>query len=665
MQASFLTRLLRIPIQQVQFRVQVQVPQRQCSVQLSGTPLQRRTLGSSKLSVTSPDGLLVVSVLGPPNAGKSTLFNRFLCKELNRAYRLTTDKNRRRRVNSQGRLGSHNHNVKRQTGGAIVTNVPGTTRDRRECYGRIGGTVFRLVDTAGVDGERIGHLFRKRSNILGQEEKSLDRHMIEQTLQAAKAADLVLLLFDARIGVTSDLAETARWLRKVEKDSLQRRKWKNQKQHVLLLANKLEGDKWQMDDKSPVLDHLVEATRVGFGEAVPISAEHGEGMADIALVIEALSQQKRQAFGYSRERVFTLPTDKLQKIASSTLEENIMDDTYNHNDTRSNSEVYKKEKPLQLAILGRPNVGKSTLVNALLGQERVITGSTPGLTRDAIMIEWVWKNRPVQLVDTAGIRKINQRSTQIEDLSVQDAHRAMKIADVAVLVLDAEARNLQRQELAIADAVVKEGRALVIVANKMDLIVDDGKEDGVSFSPEDYATAVSQEIEARLPILRKTPVVPMSSLTGENVQKLMPIVFDARDRWERTISTGLLNNWLKDVIISHPPPSVEPQRSTKIKYIIQTKGRPPTFLLFCNVGKLPPQYMRRLARSFQDHFNMFGMEVRFSIKRSSSSNPYEPKGSKRAGSGIGGRDARRKKMVQTLKKTGAPPERRKRRRPTH
>ena len=523
--------------------------------------------------------------------------------------------------------------------------MPGTTRDRRECYGRIGGTVFKLVDTAGVDGERIGHLAKAHLNSKG--EKTLDRRMIEQTLEAAKSADLVLLMFDARVGVTSDLAETARWLRKVEKDVKQRRKWTDESQHIMLLANKLEGDRWQNDEDSPVLDYLSEATRVGFGQAVPISAEHGEGMSDIAVLIEELSERKRAALGYTLEDVIQLPSTKKKNESSK-------------DNVKSSDDG--KEKPLQMAILGRPNVGKSTLVNALLGQERVIAGSTPGLTRDAIMVEWSWEDRPVRLVDTAGIRKITQRSTEIEDMSVQDANRAMKVADVAVLVVDAESGNLQRQELAIADAVIKEGRALVVVANKMDLIVDYGREDGVAYTPVEYATSVSEEIEARLPMLRRTPVVPMSSLTGKNVQKLMPIVFKARDRWERTISTGLLNRWLSDVVDAHPPPAVE-GRVVKIKYCIQTKGRPPTFLLFCNVSSLPTHYMRHLARNFQDTFSMFGMEVRFAVKQSSKENPYEPKGSRRSGSGLGGRDARKKKLLNALKKTGAPPEgRRKRKR---
>ena len=543
----------------------------------------------------------------------------------------------------QGTLGTRKDVRRRNTGegGAIVTDIPGTTRDRRECYGRIGGTVFHLVDTAGVDGERIGVLNKAYTESKG--EKTLDRRMIEQTLEAAKSADLVLLIFDARVGVTSDLAETARWLRKLKKGAQQERIWTDEPQHIMVLANKLEGDRWLQNEDSPVLEHLVEATRCGFGEAVPISAAHGEGMADIAVLIEELSEKKREAMGYTEEDVIHRPSTK-KKNDSTELSK--PDD--------------ENEKPLQLAILGRPNVGKSTLVNALLKQERVIAGSTPGLTRDAIAVEWSWNGRPVRLVDTAGIRRIVHRKSDIEDFAVQDAARAMKVADVAVLVVDAGAGNMIRTEMAIANAVMKEGRALVVAANKMDLIVGYDKETGETYTPKDFAKAVAEEIEVRFPPFRNTPVVSMSSLTGQNVEKLMPVVFEARDRWERTISTGLLNRWLSDVVEAHPPPMVSGYKA-KIKYCIQTKGRPPTFLLFSNVSELPLNYMNYLRRNFQDTFSMYGMEVRFAVKFSAKENPYEPKGSRRAGSGLGGRDARKKRMITSLKKTGLPPPGRKKR----
>jgi GTP-binding protein len=543
-------------------------------------------------STTNKYNELVVSILGPPNAGKSTLFNRLMCRERNRAYRLGSESKPVGQYGGKGRIGSN----QRARGGAIVSAIPGTTRDRRECYGRIGGTTFRLIDTAGVDGERIGLLNMKKAR------DSMERSMIEQTLAAAKSCDLVLLMFDARVGITHDLEETARWLRKLENTP-----------RVLVLANKLEGDRWAYDG-SPVMGHLEEVLRVGFGEAIPVSAEHGEGMADIAIVMEEVMAEKK-----------------------------------NHSKGVDDDADEGKEKPLQLAILGRQNVGKSTLVNALLQQERVISGPMPGLTRDAISVEWSFNGRPVQLVDTAGIRKLSLRlDDDIEDLAVADALRAMKLADVAVLVLDAQALFLQRQELAIANAVIQEGRALVIAANKMDLLELDGAE----YTPQDFAAAVHEQLEARIPMFRQTPIVPMSSLTGDRVIDLMPVVFRARDRWARTIPTGTLNRWLKEVVDGSPPPTVSGV-SAKIKYILQTKGRPPTFLLFCNVDDIPETYLRYLTKHFQDTFEMYGMQVRLIVKKSAT-NPYDNKNvaRKRGGSGLGGKEARKKRLFHQLNTTG-------------
>lgn len=221
---------------------------------------------------------------------------------------------------------------------------------------------------------------------------------------------------------------------------------------------------------------------------------------------------------------------------------------------------------------------------------------------------------------------------------------AMKKSDVAVLVLDAGARVLHRQELAIANAVVREGRSLVVAANKMDLLVDN------TYGPEDFARDVQGQIEIRFPMLRKTPVVAMSSLTGENVDNLMPAVFNARNRWSRTITTGVLNSWLVEVLACQPPPK-EKGRTTKIKYIMQTKGRPPTFLLFSNQDSLPESYIRYLTRNFQDAFEMFGMEVRLVVKKSSTSNPFD-NGKKRQGRGIGGHEARKQRLFAELRATG-------------
>ena len=289
-------------------------------------------------------------------------------------------------------------------------------------------------------------------------------------------------------------------------------------------------------------------------------------------------------------------------------------------------------------------------------EERVIAGPTPGLTRDAIAIEWEYQGRPVKLVDTAGIRRIKKREDDgMEDLAVQDAMRAMKVADVAVLVLDAGATKLQRQELAIASAVVKEGRAIVVVANKQDLLVTAG------YSPKQFRAAVQDHLENRLPMLRKTPVLAMSALNGQNVETLLPIVFRARDRWARTVNTGVLNRWLKEVVRYHPPPMHSGRFPTKLKYILQTKGRPPTFMIFCNTTELPVSYTRYLLRNFQDTFEYFGMEVRMLIKKSAPENPYYS-GRKRGGSGLGGSEARKKRHLASLKSTGVTKEKRRRKR---
>ena len=584
----------------------------------------------SRYISTNANADLVVSILGPPNAGKSTLFNRLMCKESNRAYRLGSEKKKISR--SRGRIGYRSPS--KRSGGAIVTPVAGTTRDRRECIGSIGGVYFRLIDTAGVDGERIDVAFGKKNKT------SMEAAMIRQTMEAARSSDLVLLMFDARLGVTSDLSETIRWLRKIshtprikdtdkkknedsdsieDDDGSELLQTPHHKREIVILANKLEGDRWASMDNNNVLDNLAEVSRAGFGEPMPISAEHGEGIADIAVLIHKLTREKRIRLGLPE-----VSTDDESKNMDSTV------------------------KPLQLAILGRQNVGKSTLVNTLLGEERVISGETPGLTRDSISVPWMWKNKPVQIVDTAGIRRgvKRERSNEIEDLAVLDAMRAMKLADVAVLVLDAQARVIQRQELAIADAVVREGRALVVAANKMDLIVD------ADYTPHDFACAVQDQIEKRFPMLRKVPVIAMSSLHGDNVYKLMPVVFKARERWARVIPTGMLNRWLEEVLDEHSPP-MQQGRAAKIKYIIQTKGRPPTFLLFCNVSELPVNYLRYLTRSFQNSFDMFGMEVRLVVKSSAEVNPYSNKTTNKT-TGIGGWQGRQKRSVGALKRSGAP-----------
>ena len=832
--------------------------------------------------------LVKVAIMGPPNAGKSTLFNRLLDKTANKTYRLLSQKQkkpeqnsgrrqqpqqqqrrRRRRRKDKGRFSTSLLQNQYHGGMAIVSNVPGTTRDRRHGIGRIGQVYFQLMDTAGIDGDRLDHYHHPIQHQQEQEQEGNKNHrtttttttkterhailhkkrpkhyqggfsvstkaqqwtqqqqasssssssssrttisktnnklllsssvlfppkdnptntqtamnnalltprdilhpMVQQALEAAREAHLILLLFDARLGLTLDFYETCRWIRRyanpnqdnnTQKYKKKKNKNKNKniknnnnnnnkrfrhletkgvdeseeeeeeedlssqlpppqppkvKQRVLILANKLEGDYWDHDD-SPVLEHLTEVARTGFGSAIPISALHGDGMADLAVHIHEIQQELLQQEHYERlihaqsrieqaqqyrqqkeqeqqQQQEQQPEGAMAGEAEDALEEQNdkeeeeekweeKDDIDDETQHEENEEEEKEEEedeyitpafpepptlesiknrhgdqqPLQLAILGRVNVGKSTLVNALLREDRVITGPMPGLTRDSIQIEWSYKGRPVHLVDTAGLRKPSKRTDDvIEEMAVLDALRAMKVAHVAVLVLDAGARMLRRHELAICQTVLKEGRALVVAANKMDLVVD-----GREYTAKDFEQGVREQLEFRYPMLRHTPILPMSSITGEGVDKLMPAVFHARDRWSKTIATGQLNRWLEEVLDEHAPPYVD-GRPAKIKYMIQTKGRPPTFLLFCNTLQIPDLYMRYLTRQFQESFDFYGMDVRLILKHSATSNPFDTRKT-RGGFGLGGRDFRFKRNWARFKRTGSIQREKKRRRRLH
>lgn len=702
--------------------------------------------------------LLTVSILGPPNAGKSTLFNRLLCKESNRSYRLSVEKTRRKGRAANQLLSSQLavSNTGSGGGSAIVSSVPGTTRDRRECVGRIGSVYFRLYDTAGIDTDMTitNNKMKKKkkmaedanNEVTTTRDSTVQHRMMNQTIEAARLSDLVLLLFDGRNGggVTSDLLETARWLRKVMNESKGNH---NNRRRVVICANKLEGagilpEVWA--------DNIREVSyKLGFGEAIPISALHGDGMAEIAAIIDDMLKEKENRIAALLSAQSEPSTSILLQPTDNDNAEQIDFFVEQENDCEHDSDTSLTEKPLQLAILGRPNVGKSTLVNSLIQSERVLTGATPGLTRDAISIPWIWrqhivnsdrtitiKDRSMQIVDTAGIRKPKSRRGQkirtnefvydimnqdtadtsqhssinvtttnnslisddetdaetlalIEEMAVADALRALKIADVAVLVLDAHAGNLHKHELAICSAILQEGRSLVIVANKMDLLLkqrshyssktnmnsNGDDEEEMEYTRSDYENEVRKELEERFPILRRTPIIAMSSLTGEGVSDLLPAVFHARDRWARKISTGQLNRWLADAVLSrHAPPPSSSKKQVRIKYVLQTKGRPPTFLLFCSGAGtgdnsppgLPDSYLRFLTRNFQDTFDMYGMEIRFAVKNSNTKgNPYVQGGAAgvkkhRGGGGVGGRSARQKRFVDSMKSTGAPPSKRKR-----
>jgi GTP-binding protein len=447
-----------------------------------------------------------VAIMGRPNVGKSTLYNR-LC------------------------------------GGrdALVHSTPGLTRDRREGEGRLGALEFTVIDTAGLEEAPEG---------------SLEFRMRAQSEYAMADADVVLLLIDARAGITPIDRHFAGWTHKTERP-------------VVLVANKCEGRAGE--------GGILDAYALGLGEPVAISAEHGLGMAELH--------------------------DALCAFAGPDTEPEI-------DETAAGSELTgAPDQALRLAIVGRPNVGKSTLVNQLVGAERVITGPEPGVTRDAISVRWTWRHRDINLFDTAGMRRRARVHEKLEQLSVGDALRAIRFAHVVVLVLDAEVM-LERQDLTIADHVAEEGRALVIAANKWDLIKN----------RREAMVRLGERLEISLPQLRGIPVVPLSALTGAGMQKLIPAVVKAYDTWNRRLDTGPLNRWLEGALEKHPPPMAKGRR-VRLRYITQVKARPPSFVVFASVPEaLPDSYHRYLVNGLREDFGLAGVPIRLTLRR--GRNPY-------------------------------------------
>lgn len=453
-----------------------------------------------------------VAILGRPNVGKSTLFNR-LC-----GLRV-----------------------------ALVDPTPGVTRDRRSGLAKLGDLEFEVIDTAGLD---------------DAEEGTVEASMQQQTERALQAADVVLLMIDARVGLTPMDRYFSDWLRKSPVP-------------IILVANKCEGKAAEAG--------LYESYELGFGEPVAISAEHGEGLADLHIAL----------------------APHLDVVTASETEAAGDDDADESDPDESG--------PLHLAIVGRPNVGKSTLLNRLVGDERVITGPEPGVTRDAISVGWEWRGQAIKLIDTAGLRRRARVQEKIEKLSAADSIRSIRFAQVVVLVLDATVMA-EKQDLSIADHVIKEGRALIIVANKWDQ-VDDRK-------------AAMQDLVDRLtrslPQVRGIPVVTLSALTGEGIQKLMPAVTKAFKIWNIRLSTGPLNRWLDDIIQRHPPP-LSRGRRLRLRYITQVKSRPPTFVIFSTrPDDLPGSYSKYLINSLRETFSLDGVPIRLNLRR--GKNPYDPDG---------------------------------------
>lgn len=463
-----------------------------------------------------------VAIIGRPNVGKSTLFNRLVGKRL-----------------------------------ALVDDTPGVTRDWREGEGRIASLRFRVIDTAGLE---------------DAPDDSLAGRMRRQTEQALRAADVALFLLDARAGVTPVDEHFADLLRK-------------ESVPVILVANKCEGKAGEPG--------LLEAYALGLGDPVPVSAEHGEGMGDLfeALLPHAEAAESRDA----------LLADEVAELADGEgLDE----------------EEEEDRGPLQLAIVGRPNVGKSTLINRLLGEERLLTGPEAGITRDSIAVDWSFQGRPVKLVDTAGLRRRARINEKLEKLSGSDTMRAIRFAQVVVVMLDAE-MMLEKQDLTIARQVVEEGRGLIIAANKWDIVKN----------PKQTLKALQEKLEITLPQVRGVPVVTISALEGRNLDRLLGTVFDLYDLWRSRISTAKLNDWLSAMTEAHPPPMVAGRR-IRLRYATQVKTRPPTFAIWCSRGsELPDSYTRYLVNGMREDFGLEGVPLRILLRK--TENPYAGRAKKR------------------------------------
>jgi len=451
--------------------------------------------------------LPTIAIVGRPNVGKSTLFNRLTGKRA-----------------------------------ALVSDMPGLTRDRREGEALIAGRKVRLTDTAGLEEAAAG---------------SIAARMRVQTEAAIRAADAVLFLIDARAGVTPADATFAHLVRTAGRPAI-------------LVANKCEGRGGQ--------EGFYEAFALGLGEPVAISAEHGEGLADLVHdILAALGLEARGKTEADREAAGT--------------------------------EEAGAARPLRIAVIGRPNTGKSTLVNALLGEERMITGPEPGLTRDAVASDFEWNGRALRLFDTAGLRRKTKITESAEKLGAGDAVRAIRFAEVVVLLLDAE-HAFEHQDLVLGGRVVEEGRVLVIAINKWDLV--DEKQKRLRELRDMAATKLAQ--------VPGVAVVPISALAERGLDKLMQAVLRAYDLWNRRIATADLNRWLGEALVRHPPPAVHGRR-LKIRYMTQASARPPVFVAFCSrSGDLPRAYVRYLLNSLRDTFGLPGVPIRLHVR--GGHNPY-------------------------------------------